>query len=69
MPKYLIMPEGAAWFTSERPVKELEQVYNMEGHWFAPSTRIAIMNEQTKETKIFTRQLDAAGNLLKVIEV
>lgn len=68
MPKYLIMPEGAAWFTSERPVKALQDVYNMEGHWFSPNTRIAIRNEDTKEIKIFTRQLDAAGNLIQIIE-
>lgn len=69
MPKYLVMPEGAAWFVSDRPVKDLQTVYSMEAHWFAPNTRIMIRNEETKETKMFMQQLDAAGNLIKVNEV
>ena len=69
MPKYLVMPEGAAWFLTERPVKELQHVYSMEAHFFSPKTRIAIRNEETHEIKVFTREIDKAGNLIKVNEV
>lgn len=69
MPKYLLMIEGANWREIERPQRDLKTVYCLECSFIFPNTRLAIRNEETKETKIFTRQLDANGNLLQVNEV
>lgn len=70
MPKYLIMVEGAnSWQEIERPQKDFKTVYCLECSFISPKTRIAIRNEETKETRIFTRRLDSNGNLLEVLEV
>ena len=68
MPKYLFMPEGSKWEELEREQNKLDVIYNLECSFYSPKTRIAIMNLETRETKIFTRELDATGNLIKVIE-
>lgn len=68
MPRYLIMPEGGTWTEIERPQTELSVIYNLESHFTKPSSRIAIRNLETQETKIFSRELDKNGNLIQVIE-
>lgn len=66
MSKYTIMPEGCRWIETE--AKSAETAYNKEAHWFKPSNKIAVMDNDTGITKIYTRQLDAAGNLMQVLE-
>lgn len=70
MSKYTIMPEGCKWtecvYENELDAK---QVYSMNAHWYKPGTRIAILNNGTGQTHIFTRTIDSNGNLLEVNEV
>ena len=68
MPKYTIMPCGCKWYSVELPVKELRLAFSMEAHNFSTLTPIAVRNEETKEIKIFTRELDENGNLLQIKE-
>lgn len=68
MSKWMIMPEGCRWYETDRG-KTHEQAYSMEGHWYAPAKRVAVMDISTGAVKIFTRQLDPAGNLIQAQEV
>jgi len=68
MPKYLIMADGCKWQEVERPVKDLELVYRMESSFISPQTPVAIRDQITHDVKIFTRELDADGNIQRVIE-
>lgn len=68
MPKYLIMVDGCKWQEVERPVKDLELVYRMESSFISPGTLVAIRDQSTHAVKIFTRELDADGNIQRVIE-
>ena len=66
MNKYIIMPEGCHW--SEREAANHEAAYCFECSWYKPSTRVAVMDLKTGETRIFSRKLDPAGNLIEVVE-
>lgn len=68
MPHYIIMPEGSTWQEIDRPQTKLNVIYNLESAFINPKTRTAIYCRETGEIKIFTRELDGAGNLLRVIE-
>lgn len=61
---FTIMPEGGRWYT--RPAYTMETAYGFECSWYGPNTRIAVRDNETGETKIFTRELDNSGNLVKV---
>ncbi len=69
MPKFLLMPEGCTWQEIDRPQQKLETIYGLESSFYSPGHRIAIRNQETGETRVFCRELDAAGNLLRVYEV
>lgn len=66
MSKYIIAPEGCKWSTCE--AANHESAYSLNFSWYKPSTRTAVIDASTGATKIFTRELDAAGNLIRVIE-
>ena len=66
MSKYIIAPEGCKW--SEREAANHEAAYSLECSWFKPSTRVIILDPSTGQARIFTRELDPAGNLKRVIE-
>ena len=66
MSKYIIAPEGCKW--SEREAANHEAAYCLECSWYKPSTRTAVIDPSTGATKIYTRELDPAGNLKRVIE-
>ena len=68
MPHYIIMPEGLTWQEIDRPQTKLNVIYNLESAFINPKTRTAIYCRETVEIKIFSRELDGAGNLLRVIE-
>ena len=68
MSKWIVMPEGSRWTETDRGATH-EQVYSMEGHWYKPSTRIAILDTFNGQTKVFTREQDSNGNLIQVLEV
>lgn len=65
MNTYLVMPEGSKWFTVE--AYTIESAYGLVGHWFRPSTRVAIRDINGSVT-IFTRKIDRDGNLLEVVK-
>ena len=66
MNKYIIMPEGCKW--TEQDAANHEAAYCLNCSWYKPSTKTAVYEVETGATKIYTRALDPAGNLLQVIE-
>jgi len=67
MSKYIIAPEGGQW--SEREAANHKAAYCLECSWINPSTKTAVMDAETKATKIYTRELEPNGNLKQVIEL
>ena len=45
-----------------------ETAYRLGCCWYSPRNKIPVENTETGETKIFSRKLDSAGNLLEVIK-
>lgn len=68
MPKYLIMPEGCKWYETERSQTDLQTIYLLECSFFLPKTRICIVNLQTNESAIYSREIESNGNFKRVIE-
>lgn len=66
MSKYIIIPEGCRWSTQS--AADAKTAYCLICSWYSPETRTAVLDPETGETRIFTRVLDPAGNLKKVIE-
>ena len=66
MSKYIIAPEGCKWSTCE--AANHEAAYSLNCSWYKPNTRTAVIDPSTGEARIFTRELDPAGNLKRVIE-
>ena len=66
MNKYIIAPEGCRWSSCE--AANHESAYSLNCSWYKPGTRTAVIDASTGTTKIFTRELDPAGNLKRVIE-
>ena len=64
MKSFLFMPEKCKWRTVKANTAEM--AYRCECCWYDSSTRIAVMDMETGETSIFTRELDANGNLIEV---
>lgn len=67
MREYTLMPEGCRWSTVK--AYTMETAYGLECSWYRPNTRIAVRDNETGETKIFTRELDKHGNLIRMQEV
>jgi hypothetical protein len=65
MKQYLLMPNERQWKIVEAMTHEM--AYAGEGNWYNPNIKIAVMDLETKETKIFSRKLDKNGNLIKNI--
>lgn len=61
MAKYYIAPEGCRWTETEAATPET--AYSTICCWYMPDTRIAVIDAQTGQAHIFTRELDSAGNL------
>ena len=68
MPKYLIMPEGCRWFETESSQTDLKTIYCLNCSFYLPKTRINIINLQTNQSAIFSREDESNGNLKRVIE-
>lgn len=66
MKKYIIMPESCRW--SLREAANHESAYCLECSFYMPNTKIAIIDAETGAAKVYTREIDGAGNLKKVIE-
>lgn len=65
---YLFMPEGCKW-TLLHNVASHRNAYSLQCSWYKPSTRVAVMNVRTKETKTFIREIDKNGNLIGIVEL
>lgn len=64
MKKFLIMPERGILYTVESMTAEA--AYRDECCWFPAEKRIGIMDIETGHTDFFWRELDGAGNLVKI---
>lgn len=65
---YLVMPEGNRWMLLHN-VSSHRSAYSLQCSWYKPSTRVAVMNVRTKETKTFIREIDKDGNLVDIVEL
>ena len=65
MKQFLLMPNKGQWEIVEAMTHEM--AYAGESCWHQPNTKIAVMDLKTKETKIFSRELDKNGNLIENI--
>lgn len=54
-------------YKTEVDAANAEMVYRGWGCFLHPQTPVTIVNKQTRESRTFTRQLDNAGNLLRII--
>ena len=61
MRKYYILPECCKW--TEAEATSAEAAYSSICAWYDTNTRIAVIDAETGQAAIFTRELDAAGNL------
>jgi len=66
MEKFIIAPEGGKW--TEREAATPRAAYCLECSWIQPATRTAVI-DATGQAHIYTRDLDPAGNLLRVNEL
>lgn len=66
MQKFIIAPEGGKW--TEREASNARAAYCLECSWIQPKTRTAVI-DAAGQARIFTRDLDPAGNLLRVNEL
>lgn len=65
--EYTLMPEGCRWSTVK--AYSARMAYSLECCWYGPKTKVAVRDNETGETKIFTRELDKHGNLIRMQEV
>lgn len=68
MNTFIITPEDGKPYEFKTPFTDPEHVFRSQAHWFTPSKRLTITNKETKEAATFSRVLDKAGNLIKVIK-
>lgn len=59
MKNFLFMPEGNKWRIIQAYTPE--SVYSLECCWYLPKHRIAIVDLETNETFIFTREVAQDG--------
>ena len=63
---YQVFPDGCRMF--ETVATTPENAYACVACWYSTNKKIAIVDTETKETHIYTRELDRAGNLVRIIE-
>lgn len=65
--KFLYMAQGGRLNKFiEIPNDDPEFVYSCVCCWYMPSTKVIVINEETKIAAIFTRTLDENGNLISI---
>ena len=64
MNKYLIMPQSGYWFEVEATSHLI--AYMKNSCWFSPKQKVAVMDKSTNITRIYQRQLDENGNLIRI---
>lgn len=60
MNKYLVMPEGCKWYETEANTSEM--AWSKNCNWYSYEKRIAVLNLDTRECRVYTRVLDKNGN-------
>ena len=63
---YQIIPDGCRMF--ETVSNTPENAYACVACWYSTNKKVAIVDTETKETNIYTREIDRAGNLVRLIE-
>lgn len=66
MNKYLIMPEYGRW--TEEEAITAEMAYRNVCSWYNPNKKIAVLNIETKEVKIYSRKIDYGKRIVEIIE-
>ncbi len=66
MDSYIVMPERGNW--TEIEATNHEMAYRGVCCWYNPNRKVIVINKSTKEAKIYTREIDKKGNLIKIIE-
>lgn len=66
MRKYYILPEGCKW--EEIKAANTEAAFAAACCWHDADTRISVIDAETGQAAIFTRELDSAGNLQKITQ-
>ena len=66
MKRFLVMPEKARFTEIDAETHRI--AYCLCAAWYNPKTRVAVMDTETGQTKIFTRSIDASGNIVGIIE-
>lgn len=64
MTKFIIAPEKCNWYTTE--AKNSAGAYCKECNWFSSHVKIAVINTETSEVSVYTRELDKDGNLITI---
>lgn len=64
---FLFLPEGHNWRFIH--AASAQMAYRAECCWYDPGTKIAVMDAETGQTVVFTRKIDAGGNMTVMREV
>lgn len=64
MKKFFYMAQGGR--LNEMECTTAEMVYRAICCFYMPSTKVIVINEETKIASIFTRTLDENGNLISI---
>lgn len=65
--KFMVYPEKCRAF--EIDAANAEIAYRSVCSFYNPATRVVIINNETRETAIFTRDIDNAGNMVNITRV
>lgn len=67
MKRFLYIAEGNKLYTVDAP--NAEMAYKNLCGWYNPTTKIIIIDLETKYTHIFSRELDKNGNLISIFDL
>lgn len=67
MKRFLYMAEGNKLHTVDAP--NAKMAYRNISGWYNPTTKIIIIDPNTKYTHIFSRELDKNGNLISIFDL
>ena len=67
--EFLYIPCRRAGNLASVMASSAETAYNAVSCWFLPNTQVIVIDRETREAFIFTRELDRDGNLVVVREI
>ena len=67
MKRFLYMAEGNKLYTIDAP--NAEMAYRSLCEWYNSTTKIIILDPESKYTHIFSRELDKYGNLISIFDL